>query len=123
MTSLTLSRVSICALIAGALLCLLPDQLRDPFLNRNANYPFASLNRDQQNIDPRTRTRLEQAYGKLPMRFEANKGQTDARVKFMARGASYSVFLTENETVLQLRKGKPTDDKLMADQPVESAVL
>jgi len=32
------------------------------------------------------RTRLVEAYGKLPLSFEANQGQTDKRVKFLARG-------------------------------------
>src|SRR5215471_3710479 len=40
---------------------------------------------------------LVETYGKLPMRFEANQGQTDANVKFLARGANYRLFLTGNE--------------------------
>lgn len=42
-------------------------------------------------------------YGELPMRFEVNKGQTDAKVKFFARGNGYTVFLTPQEMVLSLR--------------------
>ncbi len=34
------------------------------------------------------------AYGNLPMSFEKNEGQTDARVKFLARGRGYRLFLT-----------------------------
>ncbi len=34
-----------------------------------------------------------------PMRFEANRGQTDSRVDFVARGAGYTVFLTPTESV------------------------
>src|SRR5262245_353768 len=116
MISLTLSRLAIHALIACALLCLSPDHLRDPLFNKHANYSFASFTGDKRNLDPTTRARLEQAYGKLPMRFEANKGQTDARVKFMARGAGYSVFLTNNETVLNLRKGKSVEETQMTDK-------
>jgi uncharacterized protein (TIGR03437 family) len=47
----------------------------------------------------------------------------------MARGAGYSIFLTGDETVLQLRKGKSGDvgaeegEKRMADRSVESADL
>ncbi len=41
-------------------------------------------------------------YGKLPLSFETNDGQTDARVKFLARGKGYSLFLTSNEAVLAL---------------------
>jgi hypothetical protein len=45
------------------------------------------------------------AYGKLPLSFEINQGQTESRVKFMSRGSGYSLFLTGDEAVLVLRKG------------------
>ena len=35
---------------------------------------------------PDSRQRAVQAYGRLPLSFEPNRGQTDARVKFLARG-------------------------------------
>jgi len=38
----------------------------------------------------------------LPMFFEANQGQTDARVKFLSRGRGYGLFLTADEAVLSL---------------------
>lgn len=38
----------------------------------------------------------------LPLAFEANQGQTDAQVKYMARGDGYTVFLTGNETVFAM---------------------
>jgi hypothetical protein len=47
---------------------------------------------------------LVEAYGKLPLSFEVNKGQTDQQVKFLSRGSGYSLFLTGNEAVLALRK-------------------
>ncbi len=40
--------------------------------------------------------------GQLPLRFEPNQGQTDPRVKFLARGAGYGVFLTPDQAVLTL---------------------
>jgi len=39
----------------------------------------------------------------LPLFFEPNQGQSAAQVKFLARGAGYGLFLTANETVLQLQ--------------------
>ena len=42
-------------------------------------------------------------YGKLPISFEANRGQSDAAVKFLSRGPGYSLFLTPAEAVLRLR--------------------
>src|SRR5438874_7719120 len=62
--------------------------------------------------DAAAKTRVVQAYGKLPMAFEANTGQTDERVKFMARGAGYSLFLTPTESVFVLsrRQSQPVED-------------
>jgi hypothetical protein len=48
-------------------------------------------------------------YGQIPLAFEPNAGQTDARVKFLSRGPGYTVFLTNDEAVLALSgssKGK-----------------
>lgn len=51
------------------------------------------------------------AYGKLPISFEANRGQTDDRVKFVARGSGYTLFLTHDEAVFQLRTAEPGRQK------------
>jgi hypothetical protein len=50
-----------------------------------------------------TATAAQMAYGKLPLSFESNQGQTDSQVKFLARGSGYTLFLTGAETVLRLR--------------------
>ena len=60
-----------------------------------------------------TRSRLEESYGKLPLSFEANQGQTDERVEFLSRGRGYTLFLTSEDAVLALRQavrkdGQPT---------------
>jgi hypothetical protein len=46
---------------------------------------------------------LVEAYGKLPLSFEANQGQTDRQVKFLSRGSGYTLYLTQREAVLALR--------------------
>jgi presenilin-like A22 family membrane protease len=46
--------------------------------------------------------RIVDSYGRLPLSFEVNRGQTDKQVKFMARGSGYAVFLTGQEAVLAL---------------------
>ncbi len=48
--------------------------------------------------------RIAEAYGKLPLSFEANDGQTDRSVKFISRGAGYALFVTPDEAVLALSK-------------------
>ena len=48
---------------------------------------------------PQAQARILDGYGKLPLSFEANQGQTDARVKFLSRTGGYSLFLTGDEAV------------------------
>lgn len=45
---------------------------------------------------------VEQSFGKLPLAFEANEGQTDDAVQFMARGPGYGLFLTGERLALAL---------------------
>jgi PKD repeat protein len=49
-------------------------------------------------------------YGRLPLQFEANLGQTESNVKFLARGPGYTVFLTPSEAVLVLRSAEPNEE-------------
>src|SRR5438046_69611 len=51
--------------------------------------------------------RVSETYGKLPLHFEANQGQTHQDVRFLARGPGYSLYLTAGEAVLVLTKPNP----------------
>jgi len=52
-------------------------------------------------------------YGKLPLSFEPNQGQTDARVKFLARASGYTLFVAANEAVFAARDGSVERMKLI----------
>jgi hypothetical protein len=54
--------------------------------------------------DATSRVQVSEAYGKLPLYFEANQGQTDEQVKFLARGGGNTLFLTPSEAVVVLTK-------------------
>ena len=45
-------------------------------------------------------------YGKLPLSFEPNVGQSAKPVKFLSRGNGYTMFLTASEAVFSLRQAK-----------------
>lgn len=47
---------------------------------------------------------LIENYGKTPLAFEQNQGQTDDRVRFLSRGQGYALFLTQNEAILSLSR-------------------
>ena len=60
--------------------------------------------------EPKAQVRILENYGKLPLSFEANHGQTDPRVKFLSRTGGYTLFLSGDEAVLALSE-KKTDTK------------
>jgi hypothetical protein len=49
-------------------------------------------------------SQLLSAYGQVPLSFEANQGQADSRVNFLARGNGYALFLTPGQAVLSLHQ-------------------
>ena len=44
-----------------------------------------------------------ESYGRMPLSFEANRGQTESSVDFLARGAGYALFIRPTEAVFVLR--------------------
>ena len=46
------------------------------------------------------------AYGKLPLSFVPNRGQTDARARFYAQGAGHAFYFTPDKAVLSFTRGK-----------------
>ena len=47
------------------------------------------------------------SYGKLPLQFEANQGQSDKAVHFLSRESGYSLYLTASEAVHTGRSRSP----------------
>src|SRR2546428_559773 len=64
----------------------------------------ASATRPSTESPQATKPQVLAAYGKLPLSFEANQGQTEPQVKFLSRGSGYTLFLTSTEAVLMLTK-------------------
>ncbi len=56
--------------------------------------------------DTATRQQVRSSYGQLPLSFEANHGQADGAVQFLARGSGYQLALTATGAVLQLQKSE-----------------
>src|SRR5438309_7450859 len=55
-------------------------------------------------------TRSAGAWGKLPLSFEANVGQAEGGVDFLARGSGYTLFLKSAEAVLALRQAARSEE-------------
>jgi hypothetical protein len=57
-------------------------------------------------VSKATNHKILENYGKLPLSFEANQGQSDAQVKFLSRGRRHTLFLTSTDAVLVLNKSE-----------------
>src|SRR5262249_34432414 len=57
--------------------------------------------------DPTINLKLQTDFGKMPLAFEANQGQTDASVQFLAHGKGYNAFIQSGSAVFVLA---PTPD-------------
>ena len=84
--------ISQALLIAGAATILALPALGDPRAKHQQARPVAT-------------TRIVQTYGKLPLSFEANRGQTNQDVRFLSRGRGYTLFLTCDGSALSLKHG------------------
>ena len=60
--------------------------------------------------------KLSDSYGKLPLSFEVNQGQTDEQVKFLSRSSGHSVFLTSGEIVTTMRKPSVDEQSVKPEQ-------
>ncbi len=72
---------------------------------------------------PAARQTLSTRAVSLPMFFEPNQGQTDPRVKFLARGAGYGLFLTGDEAVLELHAAPSSQLSAVSSQLASNAVI
>ncbi|MDQ3011783.1 MAG: hypothetical protein M3X11_13875 [Acidobacteriota bacterium] len=92
------------ALCAMCLLALSLLNSQSSWLKSATGTPLAASAENNGMDDAAKKALIRENYGKLPLSFEANQGQTDRRVKFLSRGPGYTFFLTANEAVMELRR-------------------
>ena len=77
-------------------------------------------------VAPQTPVLSADSFGKLPLSLEPNRGQTEARTKFLSRGAGYQLALTSSEAILRLHHrnqptaGKQGDDAVNPGPPTQT---
>jgi hypothetical protein len=81
--------------------------------------PAVAVSKETPSAPPQQLT--AERYGRLPMLFERNDGQTDEQVRFLARGVGYSLFLTPGEAVFALRPAPQRGDTEMPDPAASPA--
>jgi hypothetical protein len=71
--------------------------------NANSRGYFSDLRPSTDARSARDSQQVLATYSHLPLMFEPNQGQTDARVRFLARGSGYGLYLTAQEAILTLQ--------------------
>jgi beta-propeller repeat-containing protein len=89
--------IALAAVAASALIIVGSARSRRQFKSAVATQaaPAQSLSA----VTPAARARIQASYAALPLAFEANEGQTDPQVKYLARGNRYTLFLTPADAV------------------------
>jgi Domain of unknown function DUF11/Beta-propeller repeat len=113
-----LGAIALLSLLASAALGLASVSNRFGIATRARNagiLPFRA--------QPAPATSVLAAYGHLPLVFESNQGQSDARVKFLARGAVYGLFLTTDSAVLTLQHSTATAEHSVETSPLSMTLV
>jgi hypothetical protein len=95
------------ALLSGAVATPVVSNGASEELESRAEFPLGFAGTPAPKVatpDENQRLRAAKAYGKAPLSFEANQGQSDPSVKFLARGAGYQLSLTSTGATLSLRR-------------------
>lgn len=70
------------------------------------------------------RANILASYDRLPLAFERNQGQSDPQVAFLSRGPGYTLFLTGNEAVFEMRNRAAVSSELpMSSHAMSSGLL
>lgn len=113
--SFKLTLVLLCAVSLLSLNALILDRQRG----------FSKVKSEAIRFEPSTARltpkQAREVYGQIPLSFEANQGQTENSVNFLARGAGYTLFLKPTEAVLRLRSAdfgmrNPNPQSAIGDQ-------
>ena len=89
------------------------DGLKNQVVMAESQLPLEAVPQIQQASRPAPmtpppatiRARGLAAAAKLPLAFEPNQGQTDARAAYLAHGSGYRLFLTPSDAILSLTRG------------------
>jgi len=85
----------------AACLCMVPMAWAFPGTAASATVSAAASTTAQ--------SRIAAGYGKIPLSFEPNQGQSNPRVQFLSHGSGYSLFLTPGEVSLSLGRQDSAD--------------
>jgi uncharacterized protein DUF11/beta-propeller repeat-containing protein len=90
-------------IVLGALVISLAPSAAKSQVTKAADSSRLFASNPSPNAHAQDRREILATYGHLPLIFEPNQGQTDAKVKFLSHGRGYGLYLTDQEAVLALQ--------------------
>jgi hypothetical protein len=87
---------------------LTPAKNAAPATAANAASTAAAAETTVSKPDKKT---VSEGLGSMALSFEENGGQTDERVRYLARSPFYTLFLTDKEGRFQVSQGKRRQDR------------
>jgi len=69
-------------------------------------------------LKTQTKTQIARTYGALPLRFEANGGQTSSEADFIVRGSGYSMLLKPTGATIKRKVTKPRSGEMFIDPDI-----
>ena len=105
-----LTRAAIAGVVAAVVVVLISGILvaNFPNVSRTAGLSGASA---KASLDAARKVEIATNYAKLPLSFEANLGQSDSRVKFMARGKRLCVIADAEGSSSGLARTRKRDQR------------
>ncbi|MDT4897705.1 MAG: hypothetical protein QOH25_2782 [Acidobacteriota bacterium] len=85
------------------------------FISRSAPHAPSPIVAGSSQSEPPAATQTRAAYGQLPLSFEANHGQANKSVNFLARGAGYTLALSPTEAAFALTRR--SDERSQSGEP------
>jgi hypothetical protein len=107
-SSTKVSKIKGVAVFAGGLLLLaaLHSTGKQTLLKGSGTSPVLTSEASPPSVTRENRRWIE-AYGKLPLSFEANEGQIGREVRYVSHGSGYELYLTPQEAVIALQQSVP----------------
>ncbi len=101
--------VSVTGLVCGLLVAAAHRNTGGHAQKTDAGPSQVAANQESKISTTKNDAKWREAYGKLPLSFEENQGQTAREVRYVSHGSGYELFLTPQEAVLAMRSKTPHD--------------
>src|SRR5882762_2198411 len=101
--------IGVIAFVGSLLMIISTQHAREHLVQRRGIASPTVTNKTARSGQTKENPKWFEAYGKLPLSFEENQGQTAKEVRYVSHGSGFELFLTSQEAVVALRPSEHLD--------------